>query len=140
MNLALRGTQSCPAEEAQTWGGGSEGGQGWACGSAGSASSEEWEWLRESGLRSGVDGPAMEEGARSGADAGTEVFVCLCSSQSVPCILPEGPWRVMRAETPHSRGHYGGQGASLGPDAGALGPQPPWAGLGGVCVWASYAE
>lgn len=40
----------------------------------------------------------------------------------------------MRVETPHSRGCQGAQGFLLGLDAGALGPQPPQAGLGGVCV------
>ena len=70
-------------------------------------------------------GPGVEEGVRCGVEAGTEVLVSLCSSQSALCLLPKGPWKMMRVETPHSRGCRGAQGFFLGPDAGALGPQPP---------------
>lgn len=75
----------------------SVGGQGCALGSAGSTESAGWVCLRQSSLRGkcGQSGSSIEEGARNGhlpqsrADAGTEMF--LCSSQSVPCLLPKGP-------------------------------------------------
>lgn len=104
---------------AQTWGGRSEGGQGWAWGSAGGT-----------GCGVGVTEAVWSEGQVWSVWAQaqrTEQEVSIyskeklmpalrCPSQSVPCPLPQGPGRVMRAETPEAV-----LGARLSPWAQMLG-------------------